>query len=482
MKIDDFHVYHALLGLSAIQAKKVADGTLDEHSRSEILRLARYFGRGGNPELEEAIEDTVLDTLPKMDGVERTRLRRMDLFAKNTDDIAFCREKSGIDEIVSAIENEVVTKKAKSILVDNGSRKAVELIKEVEGDLKVSEDVARADEFKMRDEFEAAQDRLEEFSAFCEEQLDDLRAGSIDKALADDYWNEVIESSIDEVAERSARQIAECNLNELRKDLNEQIINDTFSEVVKPKAVAWVDRIKSGSHSLFDDLLGRKIRKIIRETSRQWEVVIQDQPILAGLPSPSPGVGTEVLSTELIESVIAKAPGVCGDIVVGTSVGVAVGAVIGSFVFPFIGTYLGGAIGGVVGAAIAGGVGTENRRQQIYGGVRQSLLSGVAEPHKKAEVVAKQVKRIEALRLGIIREFQNAYEKPMEALRKRHDDAELLFAEQSERRQRIAIANREFRTKRLAPLREEIELFEKRIETELAGCSVQDDDNFMRLI
>ena len=114
-------------------------------------------------------------------------------------------------------------------------------------------------------------------------------------------------------------------------------------------------------------------------------MVIQDQPILAGLPSPSPGVGTEILNTELIESVIAKAPGVSGDIVVGASVGVAVGAMIGSFVFPFIGTYLGGAIGGVVGAAIAGGVGTDNRRQQIYEGVKQSLLSGVAEPQKKSE-------------------------------------------------------------------------------------------------
>jgi len=482
LTVDDFHIYHALLGLSAIQAQKVKDGTLDEHSKSEILRLARYFGRGGNPELKDALEDTVLDTLPKMDGVERTRLKGLELFADDADDIAFCREKSGIDGIVSAIENEVVTKKAKSILVDNGSKKAVELIREVEGDLKVSEDLARADEFKMRGEFEAAQERLEEFSSFCEEQLDDLRVSSVDKALADDYWNEVIESSIDEVAEKSARQIAETNLNELRQELNEQIINDTFSEVVKPKAVAWADRIKSGTHSLFDDLLGRKIRKIIRETSREWEVVIQDQPILAGLPSPSPGVGTEILSTELIESVIAKAPGVSGDIVVGASVGVAVGAMIGSFVFPFIGTYLGGAIGGVVGAAIAGGVGTDNRRQQIYEGVKQSLLSGVAEPQKKSEVVAKQIKRIEALRLGIIHQFQNAYEKPMDALRKRYDDAEALFAEQSERRQSIAEANQRFRTERLAPLRKEIERFEKRIKTELTNRSLQEDDDFMRSI
>lgn len=482
LKVKDFHIYHALLGLSAIQAEKVRNGTLDGHSEAEILRLARYFGTGDDRGLNGVIENAALDSLPKMDGVDRSRLRKLSFFDSNTDDIAFCREKSGVDEIVAVVENEVVAKKAKSILVDNGSRKAAELIKEVEGDLKVSEDLAEADEFKMRDEFEAAQTRLEEFSSFCEEQLDDLRGCGIDKALADDYWDEVIENSIDEVAEKAAQQIAECNLNELRSELNEQIINDTFTDVVKPKAVAWADRIKSGTHPLFNDLLGRKIRKIIRETSRQWEVVIQDQPILAGLPSPSPGAGTEIMSTELIESVIAKAPGVSGDIVVGTTVGVAVGAMIGSFVFPFIGTYLGGAIGGVVGAAIAGGVGTENRRKQIYEGVKQSLLSGVADPQRKAEVVAKQVKRIETLRLGIIREFQCAFAQPMDALGKRYEEAESLFAEQSERRRRIAESNRRFRTERLAPLRKEIERFEERIEKELSGVQSEMNDEFVRAL
>ena len=103
-------------------------------------------------------------------------------------------------------------------------------------------------------------------------------------------------------------------------------------------------------------------------------------------------------------------------------------------------------------------------------------------PQKKSEVVAKQIKRIEALRLGIIHQFQNAYEKPMDALRKRYDDAEALFAEQSERRQSIAEANQKFRTERLAPLRKEIERFERRIKTELANRSLHEDNDFLRSI
>lgn len=271
------------------------------------------------------------------------------------------------------------------------------------------------------------------------------------------------------MAEKAARQIAQTNLNELRKELNEQIINDTFAEVVRPKAVAWADRIKTGKHQIFDDLVGKPMRKIVRDTLQKWEVVIKDQPILAGLPLPTPLGGTEVMSTELIESVVAKAPGVSADVVVGTTVGVAVGAMIGSFVFPFIGTYLGGALGGVIGAVFGGGVGTETREQQIYEGVKQSLIASISEPQRKSDVVSRQAKRIETLRMGIIREFQTAFEQPMNALVARHEETMNLFSEQAERRKAIAETHRLFRVEKLEPLRAEIARFEQQVKEDLEG-------------
>lgn len=466
LKQSDFHIYHALLGLTALQARKIKDGTLDAHSRREIMRIAVGCQNEAS-DMETALEDTVYASLMSAYGMTLRKAAKVDLFDENGEGIATCLDKSGIEAIVSTVENEVVAKKAKSILIDNGAKKAVELIQAVESDFKVAETVAEKDEADMQAAFEEAQRRLDDFQKFCEEQLELLQGTSVDHALAVDYWNDVIYSSIDEVADKAAKAIAKVNCSEIRNDLNEQIINDAFSEVVKPKATAWVDQIKNGRHKLFNDLLASKMRHVIRETTRQWELVIKDQPILAGLPSPSPVIGTDVLSPELIENVVAKAPGVSSDVIVGVSTGVAIGALLGSFVFPFIGTYLGGIIGGVAGALFGNGVGETNRERQIYEGVRDELTKYVNGEEHRDEVIGKQEKRMELLRHGIVNAFRKAFDKPMDALRKRHEEVQNLFAAKQRQRQDIADMHHQFRIEKLEPLRLEIRRFEVNVQRDL---------------
>lgn len=463
---NDFHVYHALLGLASMQAQKLKDGTLDEHSKAAIIHVAKNC-QDDALDVQSALSETAYHSLMGAYGLPLRQAMKIDLFDDNGDGIATCRQMSRIEDIISSVENEVVAKKAKSILLDNGAKKAVELIQAVESDFKVAETVAEKDEDAMQSAFEQAQRRLDDFQQFCEEQLELLQGKSVDRALAVDYWTDVIRGSIDEVADKAAKAIAKCNCSEVRSDLNEQIINDTFAEVVKPKATAWADRIKNGRHQLFNDLVASKMQHVIRETTRKWELVIKDQPILAGLPSPSPVTGTEVISTELIESVVAKAPGISSDVIVGASTGVAIGAFVGSFVFPFIGTYLGAAIGGVIGIIIGGGTGTENRERQIYEGVRKGLLEYVTTEEQVNAIVAKQEKRMEALRLGIVAAFRKAFDKPMETLEQRHAEAQNLFAAKSKQRQEIAEMHHNFRIEKLEPLREEIRRFELAVERDL---------------
>ena len=462
----DFHIYHALLGLTALQARKIKDGTLDAHSRREIMRIAAGCQNEAS-DMESALGETVYSSLMGAYGMTLRNAAKVDLFDADGEGIAICLDKSGIEKIVSTVENEVVAKKAKSILIDNGAKKAVELIQAVESDFKVAETVAEKDEADMQTAFEEAQGRLDNFQKFCEEQLELLHGKSIDHSLALDYWSEVIYSSIEEVADKAADAIAKCNCNEVRSDLNEQIINDTFAEVVKPKATAWADRIKNGRHTLFNELVTSKMQHVIRETTRQWELVIKDQPILAGLPSPSPMIGTEVISTELIENVVAQAPGVSSDVIVGASTGVAIGAFVGSFVFPFIGTYLGGAIGGLIGAIIGDGTGTDKRKQKIREGVRTGLREYVGAEEQVNAIVAKQEKRIEALRIGIVAAFRKAFDKPMETLRQRHQEAQNLFAAKQRQRQDIADMHHQFRIEKLEPLRLEISRFEAAVKRDL---------------
>ena len=430
----------------------------------------------------DALNETASGALTGAYGFSSREAARVDIFSEDGSSLAMCRAKSGMDEIVSAVENLVVSKKSKSVLVDNGAQKMLRLIETLENKLKSAEVIAEAEESTVQVQFEQAAERLNSFVEFCDQRLEELRTEKIDFALAEDYWDKVIASSMEEVAEKAARQIAKERNNENGVGRNEQIINDAFAEVVNPKAVQWVDGIRNDTNRLFEELIGRKVRQISNDTSRQWEMIIQGESMISGLPPPIPVGGMDVMCAELIESVVARAPGVSTNVVAGTTIGVAVGAMIGNFVFPFVGACLGAAIGGVVGAIGGGGVGEENREQKIYEGVKRSLKSSILLQARKEEVVTKQAKRIESLRMGIVCEFQNAFNQPMEELKKRYADARNLLREHDARRHAIAAEHRRIRLEQLEPLRKDVCEFMQEVSASLLRDGRIVDDDFMRSI
>ena len=83
-----------------------------------------------------------------------------DLYAEDKSGIKFIRELCGLDKIVEQLENSVIGQKAKSILIDNGSEKVIELLKQVEGDLLVLEQTASDDQSKVEAELATAKDEL----------------------------------------------------------------------------------------------------------------------------------------------------------------------------------------------------------------------------------------------------------------------------------------------------------------------------------
>ena len=481
LRPEEFHIYHALLGLTVLQAEKFKAGRLDAHSIKELCRVSRYF-RNGTETPCDALNETASGVLTGAYGFSNREAAHVDIFSEDGSSLAMYRAKSGMDEIVSAVENLVVSKKSKSVLVDNGAQKMLRLIEALENKLKSVEVIAEAEESTVQVQFEQAAERLNAFAEFCDQRLEELRTEKIDFALAEDYWDKVIASSMEEVAEKAARQIAKERNNENGVGRNEQIINDAFAEVVNPKAVQWVDGIRNGTNRLFEELIGRKVRQISNDTSRQWEMIIQGESMISGLPPPIPVGGMDVMCSELIESVVARAPGVSTNVVAGTTIGVAVGAMIGSFVFPFVGTCLGAAIGGVVGAIGGGGVGEDNREQKIYEGVKRSLKSSILLQARKEEVVTKQAKRIESLRMGIVCEFQNAFNQPMEELKKRYADARNLLREHDVRRHAIAAEHHRIRLEQLEPLRKDVCEFMQEVSASLLRDGRIVDDDFMRSI
>ncbi len=466
----DFMPYHALLALIAIQAEKYINKTLDKDSEKAIYRLAKRFGTQYK-DFEDLLTAWTETILCSVFGYTVRQLKNFDLFASDLSGIKLISEICGMKKVLNVIENSVIRQKAYSILVENGSRKTIELLKQLEADLKVEEKVALEAEEQMEDEFDAARKSLDDFQTFCDTELNVLRDTAIDHALALDYWQEVIVSSIDEVALASAQKIAAVNCNEIRQEENEQIINDTFAEIVLPKASAWADNIRNGSNATFNSLLSNKISKIIESTDRHWQQTIQAQPMLAGLPTPTPIIGSDVIGTEFIDSIVAKTPGVSGEVVTGAAACMAIGILLGSFVFPGIGGVLGGAIGSIIGAVWGNGVGSVKREKLIYEAIQSELSKNVviAEHEAEAEnqsVIQKQGKRIKALRIGIIKAFEDAFEDTKNAFEVRQNRALQMFRIQTMQREKLAAEHKKLREEKIEPLQRKLRLFENAIRKE----------------
>ncbi len=472
LQASDFLPYHALLALVAIQADKVMNGSLDEHSKRAIYQLAERFGTSYET-LEDILSAWAENALCNVYGYTLRQLKTFDLFAPDHSGIKFISELCGLETILSTIENSVVRQKAYSILVENGSKKVIELLTQLEADLKVEEKVARETEEKMEDEFDAAQECLDAFQSFCESELEELRDRTMDHSLALDYWQDVIVSSMDDVARKSAERIVALNCNEIRQDENEQIINDTFSEVVLPKATAWADTIRSGQNENFNALIANRISKIIKRTNERWQLTIQDQPMLAGLPVPTPIIGTDIVASEFIDAIVAKTPGVSGEVVTGAATCMAIGVLLGSFVFPGLGTVLGGAIGGVIGVLLGGGIGTEKREKYIYTALKEKLCETVVFSEQESadhSVIQKQEKRIKALRLGILKAFEDAFEGTKNAFEERQARALQMFRIQTRQREQLAEMHRSIRKEKIEPLRKKLQTYEALVQSECSIC------------
>lgn len=468
LKGSEFHYYNAFLALSALEMKRAKNDKLSAHDINEIRRIYdhqnsatindRYYGQLMARSPEGMIDGNIARALISAYGINWSLL-----LGAGVDPYAECLNISGIDDILGAVENEVLARKAKSILIDNGSHKAIELIKSVENELVVAESVLRNAESERSEAYESAKKKLEEFKDFCNKCLDRLRDDAIDHALALDYWNEVINSSTDEVAEAAAEKIVDYDLNELRQGLSEQIVNDTFAEIVKPKATAWANQIKNGMNGQFNKLVGSVMKGIIEDTSKKWEVIIKDEPMLENLPTPMPVSGIDVLNTELIDRVVATAPGVSPNIIVGSTVGATIGALIGSWVFPGVGTYIGGVLGATLGAVFQGGLNRSARQQQICESLKSELRKFVADPVNVNDIVRKQQVRIEELRTEIIQAFNTAFGEPMNTLTEQYNAAERLLADASIEKEELIRKNQSFREETLVPLRAEIQHFESEV-------------------
>lgn len=459
----DFLPYHALLALLSVQAERKMKGSLDTHSIKAVEELEQRSNPGQEAlPVEEILAEQTKNCLMTNYGYRYKQLENFNLLAKDNSGIELLNKLDGFETIISHIEKFVIQRKAEAILIEEGAKKVIALLDQVETNLALAEEMAYKDKEQLEEEFELARQNLENFQEFCAKELEAFDNPEIDSLLALDYWKQVIVSSIAEVAYRASEIICMRNRGG-RKGVNEQIINDVFSDVVKPKATAWVNCIKQGTNEVFNMQIMDRTREIKSRIEAKWNSLVKAQPLLGGLPSPMPVIGVNIISHEFIDTVVAQTPGVNKEVISGAAAGMAIGMLIGSFVFPAIGTLMGGLLGGIFGAFQGDYHGTQTRRERIEKAILKALNETIASPSpdnsNRESIIKKQEFRMKAMRMGIVNTFTEALNNTSAAFEERLAMSKKRLERQITLGEKLLTDNSQLRSQKIEPLRENIELF-----------------------
>ncbi|QTA83533.1 Uncharacterized protein dnl_59450 [Desulfonema limicola] len=105
------------------------------------------------------------------------------------DIIKSARNASRIDSLIQMVEKSVISRKARSILIENGARLAANCLLEAEGALQLREDNASKKEYDFRVQAAEVETSLRKFRGNCAGIIHRLDTLTADEAIADDIWN-----------------------------------------------------------------------------------------------------------------------------------------------------------------------------------------------------------------------------------------------------------------------------------------------------
>ena len=227
----DFPVlkYNAKLAFLATQGKRIQEGEKFSDYETNCMRVDSDNGEDTSVPVDEMWINLVNEA-----GVQTGLKALKSLDEVSEESVQTVMTASNIDEILSFLNQEIITKKSKSILIDNGSKRAADALQEYEGQLKMSEDAAIQDETTWKQKVEEGKKALEHFIAESESIIEDsaLRCdkGLLSKALALDL---IRKSFNDKCIDQIADIIAEVTLS-LKKDFF--LFPDNYRNAVMQKA------------------------------------------------------------------------------------------------------------------------------------------------------------------------------------------------------------------------------------------------------
>lgn len=207
------------------------------------------------------------------------------------------RQASGLDTLTEMVEKTVIRKKARSILIDNGSQMAANCLLEAEGTLKSRENLAVKKEKEFRVQVDMTERELKKFRYDCTQIIERLDEESPDYKLAEDIWSRLEdrkEALRNKAADRiyndilKFREIPTFLFNQ--KKLKEKIItiireemNDSFQEAIH----SWLAEIKDGNNKIYNAQIANRVKSVGRDLRDIWKhSALTDTNLLSGITIP----------------------------------------------------------------------------------------------------------------------------------------------------------------------------------------------------
>ena len=439
---------------------------------------------GGSTELENLEEISLLDE----------------------DSVAEVRKESFLDDILGRLEHDVIEKKARSILIDNGSKRAAGALLQYEGDLEAIETAAKQHEDEALAKLDEARKELDDFIAEINKRLERSPFVADKKVYAQQIANEMVQLLFEgdeltkEFADKVARLLA---IKVVRKDYVfdkdvfakqiKVIITPVFAEIYKEATIKALEKWKSSNNGTFQNMK-HQVENFCNDIQTLWRDRKMDSNILLqklDFTALDDAKIMEFVSANISDKVFASNTDL-SKIAEDSRYG------LGSVLLELIGGFILGALSGLIAAFLLGPAGWIAATLGWLGKMIYDNTRSEEEVQRKYEEEVKKVwDKLYPDILKTMRDFFNSYErrqefaKPYEqffskiqedlennikdSLNKIADDfnkeryipAQTEVKKSQEEKDRIAAENNRIRTTEIEPLRKKIQEFEKRATAEL---------------
>lgn len=400
--------------------------------------------------------------------------------------VATVRKESFIDDVMAALANEIVEKKARSILVDNGSAKAANALSGYERSLKVVEDAAQKTEEKFKDETDKALASLREYVDKSKEIIRNSPLKTESEMLSERIVSDLFDASFSEAMIRHlAEQISEilskhakiCYLTPKRfaravqSEVAPVVVNEIKTAIVSTFE-SWKET--DGTGTGWNALESRK-RSLIEKLTTLWNEYQKDDSF-SGFSFIPPheeafdeclsSMQNMILSGRDLGSNIKKIGGILNVDIANKVVSYISWAMVGMVISALFGPV--GIIAAVIASWFAADKIKERQIGKQYLKIMEALLTQFDSVDFRGSWATTFIPIFNDMQKNAVLSYSETVSEMIDRFKtERVLPAQENFKKSQEDRTRIAQTNRQIRVEQIEPVRRKIQDFEQVVSAEL---------------